>query len=198
MESPNKYCNVKNRSASVVVYSIADSGIRRSFAPGEVKKVSYEELEKLTYQRGGMEILTRFLQVQSEDALHTFNMRVEPEYHMSEQDIARVMTTGTLDEFLDMLDFAPNGVIDLVKRMAVNPKNPLQDYSKIEALKKKTGLDVAAALKNIRAEQEEEKKSIDDSSEVKRRVQKEAPATPTTRRTAPKYNVVSKEEKAAE
>lgn len=197
MESPNKYCNVKNRSASVVVYSIADSGIRRSFAPGEVKKVSYEELEKLTYQRGGMEILTRFLQVQSEDALHTFNMRVEPEYHMSEQDIARVMTTGTLDEFLDMLDFAPNGVIDLVKRMAVNPKNPLQDYSKIEALKKKTGLDVAAALKNIRAEQEEEKKSIDDSSEVKRRVQKETPAA-TTRRTAPKYNVVSKEEKAAE
>lgn len=198
MESPNKYCNVKNRSASVVVYSIADSGIRRSFAPGEVKKVSYEELEKLTYQRGGMEILTRFLQVQSEDALHTFNMRVEPEYHMSEQDIARVMTTGTLDEFLDMLDFAPNGVIDLVKRMAVNPKNPLQDYSKIEALKKKTGLDVAAALKNIRAEQEEEKKSIDDSGEVKRRVQKETPAATTTRRTAPKYNVVSKEEKAAE
>lgn len=198
MESPNKYCNVKNRSASVVVYSIADSGIRRSFAPGEVKKVSYEELEKLTYQRGGMEILTRFLQVQSEDALHTFNMRVEPEYHMSEQDIARVMTTGTLDEFLDMLDFAPNGVIDLVKRMAVNPKNPLQDYSKIEALKKKTGLDVAAALKNIRAEQEEEKKSIDDSSEVKRRVQKETPAATATRRTAPKYNVVSKEEKAAE
>ncbi len=198
MESPNKYCNVKNRSASVVVYSIADSGIRRSFAPGEVKKVSYEELEKLTYQRGGMEILTRFLQVQSEDALHTFNMRVEPEYHMSEQDIARVMTTGTLDEFLDMLDFAPNGVIDLVKRMAVNPKNPLQDYSKIEALKKKTGLDVAAALKNIRAEQEEEKKSIDDSGEVKRRVQKETPAATATRRTAPKYNVVSKEEKAAE
>lgn len=198
MESPNKYCNVKNRSASVVVYSIADSGIRRSFAPGEVKKVSYEELEKLTYQRGGMEILTRFLQVQSEDALHTFNMRVEPEYHMSEQDIARVMTTGTLDEFLDMLDFAPNGVIDLVKRMAVNPKNPLQDYSKIEALKKKTGLDVAAALKNIRAEQEEEKKSIDDSSEVKRRVQKETSAATATRRTAPKYNVVSKEEKAAE
>lgn len=197
MESPNKYCNVKNRSASVVVYSIADSGIRRSFAPGEVKKVSYEELEKLTYQRGGMEILTRFLQVQSEDALHTFNMRVEPEYHMSEQDIARVMTTGTLDEFLDMLDFAPNGVIDLVKRMAVNPKNPLQDYSKIEALKKKTGLDVAAALKNIRAEQEE-KKSIDDSGEVKRRVQKETPTATATRRTAPKYNVVSKEEKAAE
>ena len=50
MESPNKYCNVKNRSASVVVYSIADSGIRRSFAPGEVKKVSYEELEKLTLE----------------------------------------------------------------------------------------------------------------------------------------------------
>lgn len=199
MESPNKYCNVKNRSASVVVYNITEDGIRRSFAPGEVKKVSYEELEKLTYQRGGMEILTRFLQVQSGDALQTFNMRVEPEYHMSEQDIARVLTTGTLDEFLDMLDFAPDGVIDLVKKMAVNPKNPLQDYNKIEALKKKTGLDVAAALKNIRAEQEDEKKSIDDSGEPKRRVQKETTtAASNARRTAPKYNVVSKEEKAAE
>ena len=46
----DKYCNVKNRSASVVVYKIPEDGIRRSFAPGETKKISFEELEKLTYQ----------------------------------------------------------------------------------------------------------------------------------------------------
>jgi hypothetical protein len=41
---------------------------------------------------------------------------------------------------------------------------PLMDMNKREALKKKTGLDVDAALRNIRAEKEDEKVSIDDSA----------------------------------
>jgi hypothetical protein len=56
-----EYCNVKNRSGSHVVYTIPEIGVRRSFAPGETKKITYEELEKLTYQSGGMEILSRYL-----------------------------------------------------------------------------------------------------------------------------------------
>ena len=188
------YCNVKNRSASVVVYSIPEDGIRRSFAPGETKKISYQELEKLTYQAGGMNILTRFLQVQSDDVIKSFNMRVEPEYYMSEQDVAHLITSGSLDAFLDALDFAPTGIIDLIKKFSISI--PLVDPAKREALKKKTGFDVEAALRNIRAEQEDdEKKSIDDEAAPKRRVQPEAPAG---RRTAPKYNVVAKEEKTAE
>jgi hypothetical protein len=188
------YCNVKNRSASVVVYSIPEDGIRRSFAPGETKKISYQELEKLTYQAGGMNILTRFLQVQSDDVIKSFNMRVEPEYYMSEQDVANLITSGSLDAFLDALDFAPTGIIDLIKKFSISI--PLVDPAKREALKKKTGFDVEAALRNIRAEQEDdEKKSIDDEAAPKRRVQS---AAAPERRTAPKYNVVSKEEKASE
>ena len=187
-------CNVKNRSGSHIVYNIPEMGVRRSFAPGEVKKISYEELEKLTYQAGGMEILTRFLQIQSGEVLNTFNMRVEPEYHMNEQQIAQLIAHGSLDEFLDALDFAPDGVIDLIKRMSISM--PLTDYNKIKALKDKTGLDVEAALKNIRAEKEDDKKTIDDSEATpQRRVKKDVPEG---RRTAPKYNVVSKEETVSE
>lgn len=191
----NDFCNVKNRSASIVVYAIPEDGIRRSFAPGETKKISYQELEKLTYQAGGMNILTRFLQVQSDDVLKSFNVKVEPEYYMSEQDIAKLITSGSLDAFLDALDFAPTGIIDLIKKFSVSI--PLVDVAKRDALKKKTGFDVEAALRNMRAEQEDdEKKTIDDSNDTpKRRVQPEG--TPT-RRTAPKYNVVAKEEKTAE
>lgn len=188
-------CNVKNRSGSHVVYSIPEIGVRRSFAPGEVKKISYEELEKLTYQAGGMEIISRFLQVQDETVLNNFNMKVEPEYHMNERQIANIIVNGSQDEFLDLLDFAPDGVIDLVKRMAISL--PMTDYNKIKALKEKTGLDVEAALKNIRAEKEDEKPSIDDAV-PQRRVKKDEPAG---RRTTPQYNVVTpkdKEEKAAE
>ena len=122
-------------------------------------------------------------------------MRVEPEYHMNEQQIAQLIARGSLDEFLDALDFAPDGVIDLIKRMSISM--PLTDYNKIAALKEKTGLDVEAALKNIRAEKEEDKKSIDDSNGApQRRVKKDE--VPEGRRTAPKYNVVSKDETVSE
>ena len=188
----SEFCNVKNRSGSHVVYSIPEMGVRRSFAPGETKKITYEELERLTYQPGGMAILASYLQISDIETINNLNMRVEPEYYMNEAQVANLMVNGSLDEFLDALDFAPNGVIDLIKRYAISM--PLMDIPKREALKKKTGLDVDKALANIQAEKEddEKKESIDDSRAPKqRRVQENAAPQ---RRTTPQYNVVAKEE----
>lgn len=184
--------NVKNRSAGVAVYKIPEMGIRRSFQPGETKQISEEELEKLTYRPGGMAILANFLQIQSAEGLQKVGINPQPEYHMSEQDIAKLMTTGSLDEFLDCLDFAPPGVIDLVKKLSVSL--PLGDVAKRRALKEKTGFDCDAALKHVM----EEKEDNDENTILKtgeRRVKKdEVPAAPE-RRTAPKYNVVSADKK---
>ena len=52
MES-SKILKVKNRSASLAVYSIPEINIRREFAPGETKNITYGELEKLSYQQIG-------------------------------------------------------------------------------------------------------------------------------------------------
>lgn len=193
----NKFCHVKNRSASVVVYSIPEANIRRSFAPGETKKVTFEELEKLTYQPGGMNILTRFLQIIDNQAINNLGMRVEPEYHMSERDVFNLVKSGSLDEFLDALDFAPNGVIDLIKKASVDL--PLLDISKRKALKEKTGFDVDAALKHIEEDKEDEGDTILKQANTQRRVVKDAaPATPG-RRTTPKYNIITpKAEESAE
>lgn len=183
--------NVKNRGASVVVYRIPEEGIRRSFAPGEVKRISAEELEKLTYQPGGMAILTRFLQIQDQEVLNKMGVKVEPEYHMSEADITKLITTGSLDSFLDALDFAPTGVIDLIKKLSVSI--PLTDISKRKALKEKTGFDVDAALKHMEEEKEDEgSNTILKQTASQRRVQPET-TTPGRRTAAPKYNVVSTE-----
>jgi hypothetical protein len=59
-KKPSAYI-VKNRSASKVVYRIPEANIRREFAPGESKKISYKELEQLSYQAGGREIMENFL-----------------------------------------------------------------------------------------------------------------------------------------
>ena len=53
----NDICNVKNRSGSHVVYTIPEIGVRRSFAPGEVKKITYEELVKKINNKEVVDVL---------------------------------------------------------------------------------------------------------------------------------------------
>ena len=127
--------NVKNRSSSMVVYKIPEENIRREFASGENKRIPYGELEKLTYQAGGRELITNFLQVTSEEVTENLNVPTEPEYYMNEEQIKELIKNGTLAAFLDCLDFAPIGVIDLIKQYAV--ALPMNDVKKREALKNK-------------------------------------------------------------
>lgn len=147
--------NVKNRSSSVVVYRIPETNLRREFAPGEVKKIPFGELEKLTYQEGGRELLENFLQIMENEVTSDLGVNRELEYNMSEQEIVALLQTGSLDAFLDALDFAPIGVIDLIKTLAV--QLPLTDMNKRKALKQKTGFDVDKALVHIEEEKAEEK-----------------------------------------
>lgn len=113
---------------------------------------------------------------------------------MSEQDIVNLMKNGSLDEFLDCLDFAPPGVIDLIKKLSVSL--PLTDIQKTSALKAKTGFDCSAALKHVMEEKEEDSDNTILKTTGERRVKKEE--VPAGRRTTPKYNVVTPTEKKEE
>ena len=180
----NKMYNVKNRSASMVVYKIPEDGIRREFAPGESKKIHYSELEKLSYQAGGRALMVNFLQITDEDVTNNLNIHTEAEYYMSEEQIIELIKTGTLDAFLDCLDYAPVGVIDLLKKFAVSL--PVTDIQKRQALKEKTGFDVDVAIKNIEAE-----KAEDSGAEEAKTT---TTAATTGRRATTNYKIVSKAE----
>lgn len=169
---------VKNRSASRVGYSIPEDGIRRTFAPGEVKNITYNELLKLSYQPGGREMMVQFLQILSENGLDKLNIHAQPEYYMSEQQVVDLLRTGSLDAFLDALDFAPVGVIDLIKKFAV--QLPLNDMNKRKALYEKTGFDVTKALIH-----DEESKAPETEEEKVAAAAKAA--APAGRRTAANY-----------
>lgn len=177
---------VKNRSDGIVIYSIKEDNIRREFHPGEEKKISFSELEKLSFQPGGRELIERYLQIKDEEVTKNLNITTELEYYMDEEQIKDLLLTGSLDAFLDCLDFAPVGVIDLVKKMAV--KLPCNDIAKRRALKEKTGFSVDDAIRHI-----EEEKEADEVPEAQtgRRVQPETKANTSERRTAPKYKVVN-------
>ena len=183
---------VKNRGASTVVYKIADKGIRREFKPGQIMQISSEELEELTFQPGGTMILSQFLQILDLDGIQAAHIKTEPEYHMSEADVAKLITNGSLDAFLDALDFAPIGVIDLIKKLSISI--PMVDIQKRKALKEKTGFDVEAALKHNEEDNEDDQKTILKQAKGERRVQSTAPST--VRRTTPNYNIIKKADEA--
>ena len=191
----NTVYNVKNRSASMVVYRIPEKGIRREFAPGETKKIPYSELLDLSYQSGGRALMANFLQIQNSKVTQDLNIHTELEYNYSEEDIAKLITSGSLDAFLDCLDFAPVGVIDLLKSLAV--KIPLTDISKRRALKDKTGFDVDKALAMIEAEQadeaEEKVEPINSGRRVKS-VETSAESTGEPARRTTGYKVINKTE----
>lgn len=187
--------NVKNRSTSVVVYRIPESNLRREWAPGEVKRIPFGELEKLTYQPGGRELIANFLQIMENEVTDDLNVHREPEYNMSEEQVRDLILNGSIDAFLDALDFAPLGVIDLIKTMSV--QLPITDMAKREALKAKTGFDVDKAIENDRVSKEDNKKETIADKPVERRVTE---STPTGRRTSGNaYKVVKQAEtKSAE
>lgn len=173
---------IKNRSASTVVYSIPEMNVRRRFAPGEIKTVSKEEIESLIYQPGGLYLLQNSLQMTRSDA-EQFNIQLEKEYFLSEEGVQDLILHGSREEFFDALDFAPRGVIGLIKDYAVSL--PMTDLAKIEALKDKTGFDVLAAIQNTTAVKESM-----ESAAPRRRVQEsatyqevnfEAPAAPVSK-----------------
>lgn len=185
--------NVKNRSSSIVVYRIPETNLRREFEPGEIKRVPFGELEKLTYQPGGRELLENFLQILEEEVTTDLNVHREVEYDMSEAQIRDLLLSGSLDAFLDALDFAPIGVIDLIKTMSV--QLPLTDLNKRRALKEKTGFDVDRALVHVEeermAEAQKDSNKIDTAEAAPtRRVKTEE--SQATRRTNSNYKVVNR------
>ena len=177
---------VKNRCAGLVGYDIPDLKISRRFVAGEVKDISKEELDKLAYQPGGLYILQNYLQVSEEDA-KILDMHNEPEYYLTEEQIKNLLLNGSMDAFLDALDFAPKGVIDMFKDLAI--KLPLTDTNKMKAIKDKTGYDVAKAIEFNLSTQEE----APAAAVPKRRVVKEVEEEATTpqRRVNKEYKVIS-------
>lgn len=187
----NKIYTVKNRSVGMVVYNIREDNIRREFSAGETKRIPYGELEKLSYQPGGRELMTNYLQIQEADATDNLGIKREIEYDMSEQDVVTLIKEGSIDEFLDCLDFAPEGIIDLIKHLAI--QLPMTDTEKCKALKDKTGYDVLAALAHLEQERLDEKSAEAAPAEKtsERRVKPAAPVQEGRRVETPTYKVTT-------
>lgn len=180
---------VTNRDSGSVGYTIPELGIHRKFQRGEVKEIRMEELRKLSYLPGGQVILNDCLVVHNEEALKELNPDYEPEYFYTEEDIKKLLLTGTQAEFLDCLDFAPEGVIELIKQLAV--KLEINDLAKRNAIMDKTGFNVSRAIEinHESQEVEEQETSVKQRRAAAPTVNKTEPEATGRRTAAPKYGI---------
>ena len=195
MSEEKRICLVTNRSASRVCYSVPELGIKlRDFQPNETKRIAYDELEALTYVPGGLSLMQDFLQIKEEKARDELVGAVEPEYNMTAEQVKElILTPNNYDAWLDCLDFAPEGVIDMIKTLAV--QLPLTDTVKMEQFKKKTGIDIARQIQAQKEMEAEETAAADKAEQQtrQRRTGTTATVTPTqpARRTdGSKYKVI--------
>ena len=193
MIDKNKMVKVINKFSGTVGYDVPEMGVHRNFYPKESKEISFEELERLSFIPGGDVILRNYLEIVDEDVIMAlFNEKPEPEYHYSENDVKQLLTTGSLDQFLDCLDFAPDVIKDMIKDLAV--ELPLNDMAKRQAIQDKLGFDVTKAIeiKNTKYDGETE-----ETTETKVSGRRAAPIKTDNATAAPsgrRYKPITKDE----
>ena len=175
--------SVKNRSASTVIYSIPEmNNLRREFRPGEIKSVTGSELIQLSYRPGGRRIIENYLLINNEEVLDGLNMEVEPEYKLDEAGVVKLLKDGSEDQLIDCLNFAPEGVKDLVKAVAL--AMPLNDLNKCKIIKDMLGYDVLFVRSTNEQIAKESGAEAAHAPAKKRRVASTSSATKQTTTTA--------------
>lgn len=189
----NTMIRVTNRDNGSVGYTIPDMGnLHRNFQSGETKEVTMEELKKLAWLPGGQYILENLLVIENIEAQQELLPSVEPEYNYTRVDIENLLSNGSLEQLQDCLDFAPDGVVNMVKDIAVTTE--LNDMRKREAILEATRFNVSKAIEINR---ETEKDDVAATPTGRRaapiKVTAQENVAPAGRRTAaPKYNIVGK------
>lgn len=161
----NETVKVLNRFLGQTTYVIPELHVRRTFQRGAEQEVPFKELQYLKYQAGGEEMLRNILMIEDEEALEKLVGDVEPEYHYTESDVENLLLNGSLEQLEDALDFAPLGVIELIKEKAVSLK--LSDINKRDAIAKKTEFNVTKAINNIELEKKAEQEEVNTTTDKK-------------------------------
>lgn len=188
-----KLVKVTNRNVGITGYTLDDGRIHRRFEINETKTIPLEELKALAANPGGEKILRDYLIIDDKSALEALDLSIEPEYYYKDEDIEKILLTGELDLLEDTLNFAPKGVIEIIKKKAVDLQLP--DTRKRKLILEKTGFSVDNAIMiNEVVNADDKPETLDEKIERKiKEANKDAEKVNVTTANAPtrKYKIVS-------
>lgn len=183
--SENTNIQVRNLTDHIIVIPDKEMHRRYEFQPEETKTFDRDTLRRLAYLPGVLYLFRNSLSVRDKDLASEFGVSddtYEHEYKWSRADIDKCLTTGSLDELLDALDFAPEGVVDTIVQRAIELK--LNDMAKRKAIQDKTGKNItsmidlteqynqATGVQNTKEEMPKTRRSSAQKTSSGRRVQK--------------------------
>lgn len=143
---------VTNITRSPIGYTLSSNNVRRIIAGGATVKVTADELRNLNLESGGNVLIKDYLRVNNRDLALEFGISedlFDHEYNWGREKIDDVLLNGSMDEFLDALDFAPHRVINMLVERAVELEAP--DNNKLNALSKRTALNISSMIENKHA-----------------------------------------------
>lgn len=194
----NALISVRNRNNGYTGYILQDGAKEnRSWAPGETKKITFEELKRVSWLPGGDVILRDYLVIEDKEAAEALNIGIDieesPEYLYSEADIKKLLLEGSVAELEDFLDFSPKGGIEIAKELAVKLEIP--DIRKREVISKATGFNINNAI-NVNHIMDDDSEEEEKTDKKTRRVkpaettsgEEKKPVRRTT--TSSKYKVI--------
>lgn len=180
----NKKVPVRSRTEGSVAYKLDSLRVARSWPKtGSVLQISIDELKELMVQPGGEYILRNLVIIEDEEArIEILGAEVQPEYNYTEDEIKYLLYEAEDNALLDCLDYAPIGVLELIKEYSLE-KMP-NTTAKIKAINQKLNINLNKIIEMMR----------DDDDDTAKQ------PTTNSRRTAPvvlpekkeKYKVVSK------
>ena len=144
MVEKTREIKLTNRDSGKVGYTIPDLRLYREFSAGETKTITFEELEKLAWTKGGLSLLKDYLIIEDEEAAQEILGHLEPEYYYTDEIVKKLLTEGTLEQLQDALEFAPKGVIDLIKKESIDL--PLNNVAMRKEIFNKTHFNVDRAV----------------------------------------------------
>lgn len=192
MINDKEMVQVTNRDGWTAGYQIPEMNVTRRFTQGETKMISAMELRRLSWLPGGRALIRDHLIVKNEELVNELlSNNVEPEYYYTTEDVRELLLNGSEDQLRDALDFAPQGVISLIKDVAVELK--LNDMRKREIILAATNFDVTNAIRvneesEVKVEEVKTRRATPVNAEV-------ADTTPARRAAVPRYKVTTTENK---
>ena len=128
---------VKSRATGKITYSIPALRIKRTwFSSGDIINIPIDELIELTTVEGGRRMLDEFLLINDEEARTAlYDYELAPEYDYTEAEVIYLLQEATDTQLLDALDYAPEGVLHLIRSLAV--KNKPNTLAKLNAINEK-------------------------------------------------------------
>lgn len=180
----NRRVPVRSRTEGSVAYKLDSLRVARSWPKsGAVLQISIDELKELMVYPGGEYILRNLVIIEDEAVrIEILGAEVQPEYNYTEDEIKYLLYEAEDNALLDCLDYAPVGVLELIKEFSLE-KMP-NTTAKIKAINQKLNINLNKIIEMMR----------DDNDDAAKQ------STTNGRRTAPvvlpekkeKYKVVSK------